>query len=55
MGVIRYVVSEGQIIQLPVTTVGQVESDKSLSSLRVCILNHHHYPMKFQTRFMLLF
>jgi hypothetical protein len=39
-------VSEGQIIQRPTTTVGQVESGTSQSALH--ILNCQHYPLKFQ-------
>jgi hypothetical protein len=37
---IVYVVSNGQIIQSPVTIVGQVDRDSSISVLRT--LNHHH-------------
>jgi hypothetical protein len=35
-----HVVSDDQIIQQSTTIVGQVQSE--------CIVNYHHYPLKFQ-------
>jgi hypothetical protein len=40
-----YVVSERKI-QPPTTLAGQAESEVNV--FVVCILNHHHYPLKFQ-------
>jgi hypothetical protein len=41
-----FVLFEGQIIHSPTRTVGQVESERSISV--PCIRNHHQQPLKFQ-------
>jgi hypothetical protein len=39
-----YILSDSQIFQSQTTTVGQVESERSMSVPR--ILNHHHCPLR---------
>lgn len=42
----NYVVTDGQNIQPPTSTAGQVNSERSISV--PSILNQDHYPLKFQ-------